>query len=95
MLERNVRFRSGEIDLVAEEGGSLVFVEVKTRTGAGFGTPAEAVDARKQLQLIRLAMLYLAGKGSSSRPCRFDVVSVVPGPNGAWQCEVFRDAFSA
>lgn len=92
---RNVRFRSGEIDLVAIEGGDLVFVEVKTRTGTAFGTAEEAVTRRKQQQLIRLAELYLATQGGGQRPCRFDVVTVLPDATGGWRCHLIREAFSA
>lgn len=95
MRDRNVRFRAGEIDMVAEEAGVLVFVEVKTRTGHGFGTAAEAVTARKQQQLVRLAGLYLANRGGADRACRFDVVTVEPAPDGAWCCTLIRDAFCA
>ncbi len=93
--ERNVRFRAGEIDLVAEEGEYLVFVEVKTRSGVTFGTAAEAITPAKQQQLVRLAGLYLAGLGGELRPCRFDVVTVEPDPGKGWRCSIIRDAFSA
>jgi len=95
VIERNVRFRAGEIDLVAEDGGVLVFVEVKTRRGRGFGAPAEAVTAEKRRRLVRLASLYLARRGGPVPPCRFDVVSVEPGPGGRYRCEVIRGAFGA
>lgn len=92
ILQRNVRFRSGEIDLVAEENGTLVFVEVKTRSGSTYGTAAEAVTPQKQAQLVRLAWLYLAQNGGE-RPCRFDVVTVRPAGRNAWRCALIRDAF--
>lgn len=95
ILERNLRFRAGEIDLVAEESGTLVFVEVKTRTGTSFGSAAEAVTVGKQKRLIRLAGLYLARRGGTPPPCRFDVVTVGPGPGGEWVCRVIRGAFTA
>jgi putative endonuclease len=93
--ERNVRFRSGEIDLVAEQDRVLVFVEVKTRTGPGFGTAPEAVTPRKQQQLVRLAGVYLASRGIEDRSCRFDVVAVEPAPGGGWACTLITDAFCA
>ncbi|MDF2630782.1 MAG: hypothetical protein K0R39_4613 [Symbiobacteriaceae bacterium] len=95
IIARNLRFRFGELDIVAEEDGCLVFVEVKTRTGVGYGTAAEAVTPAKQRQLIRLAGAYLATVGGGECPCRFDVVTVEPGPDGAWQCHVITDAFGA
>ena len=72
--ERNWRTRLGEIDLVCEDGPTLVFVEVKARRGTRFGPGAAAVDARKQRRIMMLANLYMARH--PRRPCRFDVVSV-------------------
>jgi putative endonuclease len=96
VIARNVRFRVGELDLVAEEDGCLVFVEVKTRTGTGFGTAAEAVTPRKQQQLLRLGGIYLAGMAAAGNgPCRFDVVTVEPASGGGWTCAVIRNAFTA
>lgn len=95
IVARNLRFRVGELDLVAEENGVVVFVEVKTRTGNSFGTAVEAVTKAKQIQLTRLASIYLAGTGSEGRSCRFDVVAVEPGAAGNWTCTVIRDAFGA
>lgn len=77
ILERNFTCRTGEIDLVAREGGYLVFVEVKYRGGLSCGTPEEAVDWRKQRKISRTALFYLARYGyAESTPVRFDVVSV-------------------
>lgn len=95
ILARNHRFRSGEIDVVAETDGCIVFVEVKTRTGTGFGGPAESVTRAKQRQLVRLAGLWLASNGSGSERCRFDVVTVTPGRDGTWECELIQNAFTA
>jgi len=94
ILERNVRFRIGEIDLVAEESGYLVFVEVKTRKGTGYGTAAEAVTPQKQRRLVRLAGLYLAHRGGAVPPCRFDVVTVELSPTGEWVYQVIQGAFT-
>jgi putative endonuclease len=77
ILARNWRIRMGELDLVAEEGSVLVFVEVKTRRSAGFVDPAAGVDFRKRCRLRRLAEAYLAIERPAAGPCRFDVVSVV------------------
>lgn len=95
IIARNLRFRFGELDIVAEEHGWLVFVEVKTRTGSGYGSAAEAVTPAKQRQLVKLAAAYLAATGGEGRPCRFDVVTVEPGPEGGWLCQVIADAFGA
>jgi putative endonuclease len=76
VVARNWRCREGEIDLVAAGPGLLVFCEVKTRRGTGYGSPAAAVTAAKQARLRRLAAAYLAA--SPVPPCRirFDVVAV-------------------
>ncbi|MCA9794776.1 MAG: YraN family protein [Candidatus Eremiobacteraeota bacterium] len=89
--ERNFRTRYGEIDLIASLGPILVFIEVKTRSGGSFGQPQEAVEARKQARLRRLAAYYLARVGWSGE-CRFDVVAVsVRGSQT--RVEHFEEAF--
>lgn len=82
ILARNWRIRMGELDLVARDGGVLVFVEVKTRLTGDFVDPALGVDHRKRRQLRRLAEAYLALERPRPCPCRFDVVSVVLGTGG-------------
>jgi putative endonuclease len=76
VVARNWRCREGEIDLIAAGPGLLVFCEVKTRRGHGYGSPAAAVTRTKQARLRRLAAAYLAA--SAAPPCRirFDVVAV-------------------
>src|SRR5918992_4559614 len=92
ILARRYRTRCGEIDIVADEGGTLVFVEVKTRADAEFGTAAEAVTPWKQRRLARMARDYLTRERIGDRPCRFDVVAImfdrIPP-----SIEVFRNAF--
>ncbi|MGI5178330.1 YraN family protein [Dactylosporangium sp. CA-152071] len=79
-LDRNWRCPSGEIDVVARDGPVLVFVEVKTRRGAKFGAPAEAVSADKARRVRRLAARWLATHGADDRrQVRFDVVAVLLG----------------
>lgn len=76
ILERNFRNRSGEIDLIAKKDGVIRFVEVKYRTTSDFGNPLEAVDARKQNQIRKVAMYYLMkNKLSEWTPCQFDVIA--------------------
>ena len=75
ILEKNVRTRVGEIDLVAKEGKTLVFVEVKTRAGHGFGLPQESVDAKKIRKLRQLALYYLKMQPHRGQ-VRFDVVGL-------------------
>ncbi len=76
ILEQNYRCRHGEIDLVAEEGQDLVFVEVKTRRGAAYGLPEEAVTARKRQKLREVAGHYLDAHSCADRSWRIDVVAV-------------------
>lgn len=77
ILEQNFRCRYGEIDIIAERNGVLVFLEVKYRGSACCGTPLEAVDARKQRRISRAAMYYYAGHGyGEERPCRFDAIGI-------------------
>ena len=78
IVARNLRTPVGEIDLVARQGKTLAFIEVKTRRSAAFGTPQEAVGVRKQRQIIRAAQWYLLQQGARLQP-RFDVVAVTAG----------------
>lgn len=77
VLARNWRSRFGELDLVAMDGSTLVFVEVKCRSTDRLYDPALAVDYRKQQRIRRLAGAYLAVENPDYEDCRFDVVSVV------------------
>jgi putative endonuclease len=92
ILERNFKCALGEIDIVAREKDTLVFVEVKTRRTRDFGGPAAAVNTRKQRQLSRVALTYLNMKKLPQMPARFDVVAVELIPP-APRIEVLRDAF--
>lgn len=76
ILERNYRSRIGEIDIIAEQGVDLVFVEVKTRTDTLFGSPFESVSVYKQRKLAKVAQEYISKHGWHKRPARFDVVGV-------------------
>ncbi|MEL7206889.1 MAG: YraN family protein [Actinomycetota bacterium] len=79
VLERNWRCREGEIDLILRRGRVLVFCEVKTRSSAAFGTPADAVTPAKQAQVRRVARRYLDRTRLRFGQIRFDVGSVTPG----------------
>lgn len=94
ILARNYRCRQGEVDLVALDGRTVVFVEVKARRGVGWGDPLEAVTPAKQRRLLRAAAHFLARHRLGERPVRFDVVGVCFGAGRA-VCELVRDAFSA
>lgn len=87
--ETNFRCRSGEIDIIAEDGKELVFIEVKYRSGEGAGDPLEAVNHKKQRVISRTAAYYmLKHRLPETTPCRFDVVGVTPQ-----KITVVRNAF--
>ena len=94
ILARRYRVRSGELDIVARDGGTLVFVEVKARTGYEFGSAAEAVTPIKQLRMTRLATEYLMRHHLQDCPCRFDVVAIHYDA-GAPAVEIIQNAFDA
>lgn len=77
ILERNYSNKIGEIDIIAEDKGVLVFVEVKARETLQYGRPAEAVDFRKQQKLRGVAQVYLMSKNKIDCDCRFDVVEIL------------------
>jgi len=82
LLERRFRLRNGEIDLVMEDGATVVFVEVRRRRSPWMGDPLESVHALKRSRIIRAARLFLNVRRLHARPCRFDVVAVRDGPGG-------------
>lgn len=88
VVERNFRRRLGELDVVAFDGDTLVFVEVRSRADARFGGAIAAVPHAKQRQVARMASLYLAHRRPVFRRCRFDVVAIT----GA-EVQVIVDAF--
>ncbi|HVN87042.1 MAG TPA: YraN family protein [Candidatus Binatia bacterium] len=92
ILQRNYRCRSGEIDLIALDGTTIVFIEVKTRRREGFGSPLDAVDRRKQGQIVRAAKQFLAEQRLLDRDARFDVVGVW-WEDGRVTCELVQNAF--
>ena len=79
ILARRYRTRHGEIDIVADDGGTIVFVEVKARATADCGSAAEAVTSHKQRRLTAMAVDYLARNHVTETPCRFDVVAIDGG----------------
>ncbi len=94
IVARNVRYREGELDVIALDGGVLAFVEVRLRSGARFGGAGASVDTFKRRRLARAAQHYLVeryGAGARLPPCRFDVITA--DANGV--TEWIRDAFAA
>ncbi|HEX6398966.1 MAG TPA: YraN family protein [Actinomycetota bacterium] len=92
VLARNWRCRLGELDLVLERRGVLVFCEVKSRRGAGFGGGYAAVTRRKRTKLRSLAEAFLQETGLRPRAIRFDVASVAAG-GVLPEVEIFEEAF--
>jgi putative endonuclease len=95
VVERNVRFAAGEIDLVCRDDGAVVFVEVKCRRAGWDETPAAAVSWHKQRRLTQLAQLYLKWRRLDGVRCRFDVVSVTQDERGGLAVRHVRSAFDA
>jgi putative endonuclease len=93
ILERNWRGPGGELDIVARDGATVVFCEVKTRRGDACGTPAEAVTATKVRRVRSLAARWLAANPHARGEVRFDVLSVWPQRSGAAAVEHLRGAF--
>ena len=92
IIERRYRTRFGEIDVIANDAGTVVFVEVKTKTDSSFSDPVESVTKQKQRRLVSMAEQYGAYNTLDRTPCRFDVVTVdvsVAPPN----ITIYKDAF--
>jgi putative endonuclease len=90
LVSRNWRCRYGEIDIIAREGAVLVFCEVKTRRGTGYGVPLAAITAAKLARIRRLAALWLVETGGHRGPVRIDAVGVLRHPDGRFEIEHLR-----
>jgi len=93
ILARNYRTPVGEIDIIASSKHELLFVEVKTRRGTGFGLPQEAVGLRKQQQIIRTAQWYLKQENIGRLQPRFDVVAILCQSDGKITIQHLPNAF--
>lgn len=94
LLARNFRTRAGEIDIVARDGPSLVFVEVRSRSHPHFAGAAASVTRRKQQRIVHAAQLFLQrNRSMASLPCRFDVIAFEPGCDPAAPPRWLRGAF--
>lgn len=80
IVKRNYRCKNGEIDLVAKDQDTIVFVEVKTRRSLKFGTPQSAVTSKKQMRISMAALGYLHEIDALNSPCRFDVIAITLPP---------------
>ncbi len=92
IIERNYRTRSGEIDIIARDGDTLVFVEVKARTSSRYGSAKAAVTSHKQRQISKVALGYLQRTDQSHVKARFDVVTVT-GREGGHDIDLIPNAF--
>ncbi len=92
VLERNFRCRTGEIDLVAQDGNELVFVEVRTRVGSAFETPEDSVTLRKQRKMAECAYAYLAQHNVRGRPWRVDMIAIELERGAVKRLDHYRDA---
>jgi putative endonuclease len=95
ILARGVDSRLGELDIIAVDGRTVVFVEVKTRQSEGAGHPTDAIDDRKQQRMTRAALAYLKAQGLLKYSARFDVVAIIwPENAGHPTIEHYPNAFS-
>ena len=88
IVERNFRCRAGEIDIIARDGDTLVFVEVRTRSSDRHGGALETIGVAKQAQIVKVARVYLQTRRPAFDDCRFDVIGITAG-----QIELVTDAF--
>ncbi len=93
IIERNFSCKVGEIDIIARNGGELVFVEVRSRSSEADRDPIHSIDQRKRRKIARTAQYYLAGRYEQAPPCRFDVVIVTMGASP--RVEIIPNAFDA
>jgi len=92
ILEKNFRCKFGEIDIIAIEGRTLVFIEVKTRASLAYGSPQMSVTVKKRQQLLKVALYYLQMKKLFDQDARFDVVAIEMTPEKS-RVELIRNAF--
>jgi putative endonuclease len=96
ILDRRYRTRAGEIDVVARDGDTLVFIEVKARRSTRFGAAVEAITGQKRRKLMHMASLYILARRLGHARCRFDVVTVTFGTGERLpKIEVIKSAFDA
>ncbi len=81
IIETNYRCPLGEIDIIASDQGTVVLVEVRTRTGSSYGGPEESINAEKAHRLRRLALYYLKSISEKELPCRIDLIAVMLNRN--------------
>ena len=93
LIERNFRCKGGEVDIVAKDGTTLVFIEVKSRTTLSYGVPQLAVTPFKQRQISKAALTWLARNHRHDSPARFDVIAILLGRDYQHKIEHIKNAF--
>jgi len=92
ILERNYRCKLGEVDIIARDNDTLVFIEVRTRSSLDFGLPQESINRRKRHQISKVALEFMLRKKMKNIPARFDVVAISLEP-GKEKVDLIKDAF--
>ena len=93
IVTRGFRMFRGEVDIIARDGSTIVFIEVKARSDESFGRPEESVTPAKQRQIRKIAQGYLLENPAAEVACRFDVIAIVFGDANGYRLEHFVDAF--
>ena len=93
IVERNYRNRAGEIDIIARDKDTIVFVEIKTKISKDFAQPELSVNPSKQRKIVKTALTYLIGKGIKRTGCRFDVIGIT-GEKEQRKIELIKNAFT-
>lgn len=93
VLERNFSCRAGEVDIIAVQCDTVVFIEVKTRSSDKYGLPAEAVSKGKQQKIVKTALYYMQKKRLLDYMCRFDVMEIIVDEEDNHQINLIKDAF--
>ncbi len=93
IITRNYRQKTGEVDIIAKDNNTLIFIEVKTRSSLLFGQPFEAVTEKKQSQLNRIALDYMTRNKIKNQAARFDVISILIEKNKKPKIEHLKNCF--
>ncbi|MEA4848779.1 MAG: YraN family protein [Clostridiaceae bacterium] len=93
VLERNFSCRTGELDIIALEGETVAFIEVKTRSSERYGLPSEAISISKQGKIVKTALYYMQRNRLLDRMCRFDVLEIIIEDEDNHRINLIRDAF--
>lgn len=93
VVERNFRCKGGEVDIIARDGDTTVFIEVKTRRNLNYGVPQLAITPFKQRQISKAALTWLAKKRQHNTSARFDVIAILLESDVTYSIEHIRDAF--